>query len=303
MGDDSDTRSLHSFKMNYSLLPYHTVKENHPKSKKSWKYAIILILFIITIFSFKSAWLSQPSKPNYNMIIAITTSIQDYQRRMAVRNTWKKNIPKDSILIFFMGQSNFTHQQAHHAQLEIDNHQDVVLLDMVDSYRNLTIKMTKIHEYVADHFTANWLFKTDTDVWINVDRLMKLYKNYQPRTVISKLAKNFDVLKSGSFKNLVYSNSKYPTFPSGCGYGLSFDIVQYLAQQSKLKWLKIMPNEDATLGVWLSGLNTTLIHTNDIDGEHLRCQNRYLLVHHIQPYTIYEKQANFETCGNHCGCK
>eukprot|EP00834_Sanchytrium_tribonematis_P005489 NODE_335_length_9311_cov_0.760313.p5 type:complete len:295 gc:universal NODE_335_length_9311_cov_0.760313:451-1335(+) len=279
------------------------IKGNPSKPKTSRKYLIIFILLIISIFGFQTICLSPPSKPSYNMIIAVATSIQDYQRRMAVRSTWKKNVPKDSILIFFMGQSNFTQQEMQQAQTEMKNYQDIVLLDMVDTYRNLTVKMTKVYEYVADHFTANWLFKTDTDVWINVDRLMELHGNYQPRTVISKLAENYEVLKSGIFSNLIYANSRYPTFPSGCGYGVSFDIVQYLAQQSKLKWLKIMPNEDATLGIWLSGLDTKLINTNDIDRDNLKCQNNYLLVHRIKPYTIYEKQANFETCGDHCGCQ
>eukprot|EP00834_Sanchytrium_tribonematis_P001751 NODE_45_length_32908_cov_0.790271.p11 type:complete len:329 gc:universal NODE_45_length_32908_cov_0.790271:28987-28001(-) len=326
--------------MRYQYFPTSEIKENSPKTGIFIKYRIYLVFLLIVFFSWitfynpftksnlkitpsklieKQPTIENtqantpiqneskiqlplvPTKPHYNMIFVVPADINAFKSRMAVRTTWKSKIPSDSKLIFFFGKSGFTPEQLQAAKMEQEQYQDIVLLDMMDSYKNLTTKMTHIYEYVSDHFTANWLFKTDTDVWIDMKRLFQLFANHQPKTVIGTIAVNFKVQKSGQFENLVYSNTRYPNFPIGCGFGMSFDIVQYISKQSKMKWLKMMPNEDAALGIWLSSTNVKLLHSNDINDSH-RCKPTDLLSHHVKPDIMYLKQKNFEKCGNHCGC-
>ena len=217
----------------------------------------------------------QPAIPviedEFNTLIvipSITTQVQ-YHYRKAIRSTWKKTLPSSMKLLFFIGKSGLNNQDQNALKLEASQNDDMVLLDIKEDYDQLSRKMVFIYKYIDDNLHlfkgVKWVFKTDTDVWLNGPKLESLLLDYEPsKVVIGKAYKNAPVLRTGAWANTEYTSSNYPMYMAGAGYVISYDVVSWLVKQDKQGWLKYMNNEDALMGIWLAGLNVDLINIESI---------------------------------------
>ncbi|KAL7752136.1 hypothetical protein RI367_002179 [Sorochytrium milnesiophthora] len=279
-----------------------------------------------------------PSAAPVVMLIAIPTSAnkEEATYRQVIRSTWGAVLTANSKspathplfkqvrLLFFIGTGGLSSSARTQLEEEQAQNDDLVLLDIDESYRDLSRKMVVIYSWIASQMPKRypelkWILKTDTDVWINVRNILTFFDQYKPvRTFIGYRYLDNIRLLQGKWANPQYSSRYYPQYMAGAGYIVSADIVEWVQQQSAAGWLKIMPNEDALMGIWFAGMDVAWVHSPRfkpfIDPRfkeritHLpdwACHDDDVLLHHLSPAGIQEIHHYYTTCGGPCAksCK
>lgn len=145
---------------------------------------------------------------------------------------------------------------------QLQNEENVILLDCLDIYDNLTMKVLLGFDWLYKSMTAQknqnqtpvkWVMKLDDDCLLRINSLEKyLSENYSKHKYFysGRIMKGSRVLKKGKWAEFEYENKKYPDYADGSsGYILSLDLVKYLSNHSKT--LKPYHNEDTSIAIWL----------------------------------------------------
>ena len=310
---------------------YELLKDKPIIRKYRWCKVVVLVVLLIMLIMYlvnpveeESELLKSLYTPQYTdnytnendsvIHIAILSRPLDIEKRNMIRETWKKRLLVNMTLSFYIGTLNLTNELNGILENEMQLHNDLILFpDLIDAYESLSIKLLKIMVHISTIPNIKWLFKTDTDVWLNPNELYALLnrKAYQMAIGYHSEVKT-PVVHYAELRNDYYNNIYYPVFNVGAGYALSIDVVHYLSTQYIKKWLKLMPNEDSALGVWLSSLNVDMIHTDRINnyysnkkwnyGHLLYCDEKDVVVHYLSPTLIKRADSNYEKCQNPCGC-
>lgn len=130
------------------------------------------------------------------LLILIATSPHDEKHRKlrrSIRETWAacsslkqqqtivsytqaKESTTDCKLLFFMGRT-YKHDVDEMNMNEAKQFNDVLIGDFKDSYFNMTRKLLFTFNYVDQKFSANFILKTDDDVYMNIPRLLHLLQS------------------------------------------------------------------------------------------------------------------------------
>ena len=241
--------------------------------------------------------------------IVVPCGPNDDERRDAIRRTWKKHLTKVTTMSFFVGSKNLDGVKLNSLRQEAIIHKDMVFFEEYeDSYIGLTWKMIEIYKYVVNlNINIKWVIKTDTDAWLNIYEIEKMLLKHEVQTVRgSYVPFGWPVSAGGTYGNNIYKNTNYPLFPNGGWYSMTYDIVEWIVDQDKRGWLQMMPNEDAALGIWLSGTPVRMETELSINPDGFlvgnSCQNNQSVVHHIRSDVILKFGKNFEECGQPCSC-
>jgi hypothetical protein len=281
-------------------------------------------------------WANLAIDPFVTLLVVVpsTGSAEETNYRKVVRETWGRRIVERThstphlprgkargMLLFFFGTKGFTRDRIEELEAENDIHKDIVFFkDFEDSYVNLSAKMILIHEWFQDN-KESWpsmrmILKTDTDVWFNVPKMMHLVDQYGTRkTMVGYRYANNARLVSGKFANLEYSGRFYPQYMAGAGYLLTPDISEFVVTNYRSGWFHPMPNEDAMLGIWISGTDVKFVHSPHFKPliEYVKithmpkwlCHDNDILFHHLSAEGIRSLEHWFSTCGSPCSatCK
>lgn len=86
--------------------------------------------------------LIDPEISQYHQKISVIRSAPaSHDYRDYIRETWKPDLEPDIPVIFVLGTGEYNPRR------EAELHQDIMQFDFVDSYSNLTLKMTSIYKY------------------------------------------------------------------------------------------------------------------------------------------------------------
>ncbi|KAK8753513.1 hypothetical protein OTU49_000015 [Cherax quadricarinatus] len=165
------------------------------------------------------------------------------QNRQLIRNTWGNLRYYQYIrmrVIFVFGAAKSADEQKKISE-ESDTYRDIIQLDFVDSYKNLSYKGVGALQWISEHcMHARWILKSDDDIVINVFSLVAFLKYYAawetsangapPSKLLCAVWWGMPVLRgTGCAKWCVsmdeFPNSTFPTYCSGC----AFVIPTYLA--------------------------------------------------------------------------
>ncbi|XP_072144167.1 beta-1,3-galactosyltransferase 1-like [Dermacentor andersoni] len=116
---------------------------------------------------------------------------------------------------------------------------DIIQADFRDTYRNLTLKSVFLLKWAFMYCSrAQFLLKTDDDVFVNVDNLVRFLlalRNGKRRTgpfVVSHMRRNTTAERGLAHKNYlpqsVFANDNLPLYGSGTAYVMSCDAVRPL---------------------------------------------------------------------------
>ena len=111
------------------------------------------------------------SEQDLYLLVYIHSAPENFDRRDIIRSTWgrvKEHNGTKVQLMFIMGTtSNLTHMQE--IQTESSKKKDILMVDFVDSYRNLSYKALSALRYVGDHCQhVPFILKTDDDTFVNM---------------------------------------------------------------------------------------------------------------------------------------
>ena len=176
----------------------------------------------------------------------------DFSKRNKVRRKRQYLIDKPGLTnmnhaaqLFFLGISksgNSMIDKYYQDQIdkEASQYHDIIQMDYVDVYGNLTYKTMAMLTWVSTYCnSATFAIKTDTDVIIEEDNLVKgLEHQYQSKDtfIIGRLGKKAQPIRDRRSKWHVpvslYAESRYPTFTFGPTYGFTVSAARPLFEAS-----------------------------------------------------------------------
>lgn len=169
------------------------------------------------------------------VVIIVCSSVPNFDSRLAIRSTWGQYASRvqNVQLFFLLGKSSNDSLNLAVAE-ESEQHQDIIQHDFLDTYNNLTLKSVMLLKWVSQRCAnAQYVMKTDDDMFVNVPNLVKLLKNKgHKKLLIGCLIKGAVPVKDWNSKwfvpEVVFPGRIYPPYLSGTGYVMSQDLVRVL---------------------------------------------------------------------------
>ena len=173
-----------------------------------------------------------PCTRKYFLLILVSSAPANIERRDLIRQTWgtDNSITPQWKTYFLLGQTtNQTHSDS--VQLEGHQHGDIIRADYYEHYWKQSLKIQMAFEWAARYCKFSYLLKTDDDVLINTDDLIKfLQRKSTPSRglFMGKLHHNPIVRRAGKWNVSYeeYNHTHYPDFCSGAGFVMSYDVIE-----------------------------------------------------------------------------
>ncbi len=121
------------------------------------------------------------------LFVAVISAPDHFDKRNLIRRTWLRQLQKPSknrsvILTghgFILGLTkDFKIQER--IQAESDKFRDILQIDMMDNYFNLTLKDVGLLNWLKDHCRVDFVLKVDDDIFVNVRNLISSMKPLHP---------------------------------------------------------------------------------------------------------------------------
>ena len=129
-----------------------------------------------------------PEIHSNTLLVYVMSTPHDYKTRQRIRETWGNNSMylsngKQAMYVFFSTGKKCIDEQCNNTWLQSlqDEHKtfrDILLLDMLDNYENLTLKGILTMKWIVHHTHTRYLLKVDEDVVINPFAWIRLAKFY-----------------------------------------------------------------------------------------------------------------------------
>uniref|UniRef100_A0A0P5PW89 Hexosyltransferase n=1 Tax=Daphnia magna TaxID=35525 RepID=A0A0P5PW89_9CRUS len=194
------------------------------------------------------------------LLIVVVSAAEHSAKRDLIRKTWAgPSLRKvDEIQLIFLVGSTLGEDKVIKDRLEKENakYEDVVQVNVVDTYANLTLKSVALLHWAYSHCPAAQLvLKCDDDTYLNFHVLSKLINKQQLKPInrlyglgIMEDSPQRDPNNKYYISRNVWPWSKYPAFVSGGGYLLGRDTIQPLL--AAVQTTPLFPLED----VYLTGI-------------------------------------------------
>ena len=171
---------------------------------------------------------------NLDNFIYIYSAPAEFEHRKRIRDTWgKPNITHSrSKMAFFIGQILDKGLMAK-LMVECKQHKDIVLLDYIDSYRNVTHKGVMALKWMNLYCNnSRFYIKVDTDVLLNVFVLkptIEVYLGQAKRTFLCKTM--YGHVRRTEVAVEQYPATRYPLYCHGTLWIFTADLLKplYLA--------------------------------------------------------------------------
>jgi len=196
------------------------------------------------------------------------SSIQNYENRMAIRNTWSnKHLFKNIRNVFIVGLS--LNKTLNDRILEESDHfGDIVQVNFIDSYQNLTHKTISGIKWISQYcYNSKFAIKVDDDVVVNtysfINYLNYLTKNNTISIKNSLFGYIFDkpyVVRDKNSKFYIskeeYEPDIFNLYCTGSCYIITSDLMKPMFRLTK--HIKPFKFEDVYVGMLAKGLNSSL---------------------------------------------
>lgn len=179
----------------------------------------------------------------------------------------------------------------------------------MDTYRNLTLKVTHGLNWVATHCQTSYVLKTDDDCFVNLPLLQQFLLTSNPirdHLYAGRVRWSAPVIRDPNNRWFVsrkdFRGSRFAPYASGAGYVLSWDVLLKFKEFSSS--VNVFPNEDAYVGTVLAHTGVRPTYSGRFvthSGTWQTCNFLYLFViHRVSPVRQSEfrgmaKKA-FEEC-------
>lgn len=206
--------------------------------------------------------LNQPAacEQNPDLVLLVPVAPGDSESRNAVRGTWGKRdvVPNKKIIkLFFIGVLEGEQNDKVNDGLTRENllHGDIILMDFLDSYHNLTVKTMMMMSWIANYCrSASYVMKIDADIFLNIYYLINFLPfppkaNFITGSVINDGAPRRNAKSKWYLSEEVYPDSTFPPYLSGAGYVFTTDLAAKISLASR--YVRPIPMEDVYVGLCL----------------------------------------------------
>ena len=192
--------------------------------------------------------------PNLILFVFVVSAPLNFEKRRRWRETWDgltRHRGYDVRMAFTIGRS-YRNEINTFIRQENDRHSDIIQLDYLDKYHNLTRKTMTSLDWVRRHcHRAAFVLKTDDDVMLFarkfVNRLIPV--RHERRLYDGATSEDAKVLREGPLMVPYeqYPFELYPDYNVGMAILLSMDALQSMVSVSR--HVMYIPVEDAFLGI------------------------------------------------------
>ena len=234
-----------------------------------------------------------------NELITIILSKRDaFNERQVIRETWAnghKNIyfivgkpcmvpnPKSWTCDGKMGNIEYQKKQ-HKITEKIKKEKNIIILDMVDVYRNLGEKLKLAYQWVYRKYGKKYVLKVDLDTFVRVSSVENIIKDRDKKyeCIVGGIQQG-SVNRKGKWAENKYKKDTYPPFPSGAGHIISPDLLEYINTHDFI----VYQGEDTSLGIFFdeSDIKVDFSVSKHITTHSGDCfnKNKFIIGHNINP--------------------
>jgi len=259
----------------------------------------------------------------YRLVVCVLSARSHKDRRDAIRETWASK-DREGVAVRFAvgamgcpahaksewdcsaekGDPNDAENNKLTAELEEEakKHGDMVLLDMVDSYRALPKKLRLFYRHLAEKVNYDFVLKIDDDTYANLDRvLMHLTNDKVPleETWYGHMRCDWPRKTDGKWADHKYTASNYPCFGGGGGNVLSHDLSDWIGINAM--HLQDFQGEDISAGIWLAGRAHTRMENKHFHAlEDGACEPQMATSPELGIEDFVAMHARLTKCGGEC---
>ncbi|XP_056148260.1 beta-1,3-galactosyltransferase 2 [Lampris incognitus] len=202
------------------------------------------------------------------LVLMVPVAPGDVASREVIRKTWGAPVPGvDTLTLFYVGLSKEGLNSYVQADLQRESreHADIIQMDFVDSYHNLTIKTMMIMNWLTTHCQgASYAMKVDADIFVNVFYLITLLdgrprQDYITGSVIADGRPRRDSKSKWHLAKDLYPEDSFPPYVSGAGYVFSTDLAAKISKASR--FVRMVPLEDVYVGLCLHVLGVRPVYS------------------------------------------
>ncbi|CAO3569378.1 unnamed protein product [Mortierella alpina] len=161
---------------------------------------------------------------------------------------------------------------------EQDDHDDLLILPVSDTYEDLSFKVFKALEW-SNKFKFDYLCKTDDDIFVRWDVVAQELMDLGPSHYYWRGLAYWDMppITNPENKNIdhEFKLGVFPPFVAGSLYIFSRDVITLLTYPGPRFFTK---NEDQNIGIWLHSYNIKPIHDKRIQQWDV-CENDMIAKH------------------------
>ncbi|XP_063633468.1 beta-1,3-galactosyltransferase 2-like [Cydia splendana] len=198
-----------------------------------------------------------------SLVILVASAPAHRAAREAIRATWALAArPNHVALAFLLGVSS---PHLRDAILDEDaRYHDLIEARFEDTYQNLPLKSLSMLEWFAAYCPlAPHLFKTDDDMFVNIEQLLSFIEDHNTtNTIWGEVLEDIKPPRDKRFKYSVpeeeYPGARYPTFAVGHGYLVSGDAVPPLLDVAP--GARFVRLEDVFMGVLAARAGVRVTH-------------------------------------------
>ncbi|KAJ0056684.1 hypothetical protein NL108_012119 [Boleophthalmus pectinirostris] len=192
------------------------------------------------------------------LVLIVPVAPQNIEDRRIIRETWgaQKTVSDKNIAVFFLlGLGNADENEL---LKESKQYQDVIQSDFMDCYKNLTIKTMVMMEWLDAYCPqASYAMKIDSDIFLNLPKLMEMLQSAQKTNYLSGLVERAAIVQRSTTSKWyipreVYDGDTFPPYTLGLAYVFSRDLPKKLVEAARE--VKALCIEDVFLGMCMRHL-------------------------------------------------
>ena len=124
-----------------------------------------------------------------SLFVAVISAPKYFHKRNIIRQTWRRHLQMQSDLNsinlagfgFVVGLMEDDNEIQKRIEKESAKYGDILQIEMIDDYYNLTLKVVGLLNWINDHCSrVDFVLKVDDDVYVNVQNLIAVMKNLNP---------------------------------------------------------------------------------------------------------------------------
>ncbi|KAL4228921.1 hypothetical protein ACF0H5_011962 [Mactra antiquata] len=226
-----------------------------------------LLLFTFSINNYSICYKNlNGNESDWDLVIVVISKAENFIRRHAIRNTWGSELRAlNTQIVFLVGIDENSNIQKQ-IQKEAELYNDVIQVDLHDTYRNLTRKSIAMLQWLADYCqNSKFYLKADDDMYVNINNVIQALKQIQQqRFFFCHVFKEAPPIREESSKWYIsveeFGGKFFPTYCSGTTYAYSSAILADLLQSAEQK--RIISLEDIYItGMAAEDIDITHIHS------------------------------------------
>lgn len=229
------------------------------------------------------------------------------ERRNVIRNTWMRGhetLQPKVLVKFVIGEMGISSPKLSSLQEEQKQYGDLLLLeDLYESYRNLTLKVLLTFVHVSQSFNTTYLMKCDDDTFMLLEPVLKelVQRDHRMSFYWGFFNGRARVKRNGKWQERGwFLSNNYLPYALGGGYVLSGDMIKRVANNAN--GLQLYHSEDVSVGVWVSSFKAERKHDVRFNTEYKSrgCLNVYIVSHKQSISDMKLKYQNMRLTGRQC---